>query len=125
MGRTHPVAESTRGRSGDHRRSGPAWPGPRISLADLDDVLCGRALLTLHDVELHALALGERLEALACDGRVMNEAVLLAVLRRNEAEALRIIEPLHGTGGTHVPTPLGLWCSESGITVRTEHSVRG
>src|ERR671937_554339 len=71
------------------------------SAAELLDVLGGRALLALHDVELHALALGERLEPRALDGRVMHEAVLLAVVARDEAEALRVVEPLHGAGRTH------------------------
>src|SRR5688500_17363519 len=73
--------------------------------AQAHDVLGRGALLALHHVELHALALGERLEARALDGRVVDEAVLLTVVTRDEAEALRVVEPLHGTGRTHCRTP--------------------
>src|SRR5689334_3352961 len=68
-------------------------------------VLGSGALLALHDVELHALAFAERLEARALNGRMMHEAILLAVLRRDEAKALLIVEPLYGTGRTHRPSP--------------------
>src|ERR1051325_420951 len=64
----------------------------------LDDVLRRRTLLSLHDVELDPLALGERLEPLRLDRGVVHEAVLLAVLRRDETEPLRVVEPLHDTG---------------------------
>src|SRR6266436_5783928 len=66
----------------------------------LDDVLRRRALLALHDFELDPLAFGQGLEALFLNCGVMHEAVLLAVLGRDEAEPLRIVEPLHGTGDT-------------------------
>src|SRR5262249_45973376 len=58
---------------------------------ELDDVLGGRALGALDDVELDALTFGERPEALALDRRVMNEAVLLSAFGRDETEALRIV----------------------------------
>src|SRR5687768_12279625 len=77
---------------------------PRLA-AELDDVLGGRALLALHDVALHALTLGERLEAAALDGRVVDEEILAAVLGRDEAEALGVVEPLDGAGRTHARTP--------------------
>src|SRR5438874_12225125 len=67
-------------------------PGGRL---ELHDVLRRRTLLSLHDVELDALALGERLEPLRLDRGVVHEAVLLAVLRRDETEPLRVVEPLH------------------------------
>ena len=72
---------------------------------ELGDVLSGRALLTLHDVELDALAFGERLVAVALDGRMMNEAILLTILGRDEAKALRIVEPLYRAGRTHCEAP--------------------
>src|SRR5258708_15014001 len=76
--------------------------GPTVPrwLRELDDVLRRRALLALHDVELDALAFGERLEALRLDSGVMHEAVLLAVFGRDETKPLRVVEPLHGTGDT-------------------------
>src|SRR6266550_4894199 len=64
----------------------------------LHDVLRRGALLGLHDLELHALAFGQRLEPLSLNRGVMHEAVLAAALRRDEAEALGVVEPLHGTG---------------------------
>src|SRR6266700_262017 len=64
----------------------------------LHDVLRRGAFLGLHDFELHALAFGQRLEPFTLDRGVMHEAVLAAVLGRDEAEALGVVEPLHGTG---------------------------
>src|SRR5204862_1846890 len=49
-------------------------------------------------VELHLRTLGERLEALADDRRVVNEHVLATVSRGDEPVPLRIVEPLHGSG---------------------------
>src|SRR6266699_3940167 len=57
-----------------------------------------QTLLSLHDVELDPLALGERLEPLCLDRGVVHEAVLLAVLGRDETKALRVVEPLHDSG---------------------------
>src|SRR4051794_10608577 len=65
------------------------------------DVLRRGALSALHDVELHAIALGEALEALRLDGRVMDEAVLLTALGGDETEALGVVKPFHGAGRTH------------------------
>src|SRR5690349_7080827 len=72
--------------------------------AELGDVLSRRALLTLHDVKLDTLAFSQRLEAVAVDGGVVNEAILLSVLRRDEAKTLGVVEPLHFAGGTHCGT---------------------
>ena len=87
------------------RQSAPA----REATDPLNDPTCHvlgrRTLLTLYDIELHALAFGERLEAIALNGRVMNEAILLSVLGRDKAETLRIVEPLDGASRTHCPTP--------------------
>src|SRR3954462_5467106 len=66
--------------------------------AELGDVLGGRALRALDDVELDALAFGKRAEARTLDRRVVDEAILLSTLRRDEAKALRGVEPLHGAG---------------------------
>src|SRR5437764_7048002 len=68
------------------------------SSLELDDVLRRRALLALDDVELNALAFGQRLESVRLDRGVVNEAVLLAVLGGDETESLRVVEPLHDTG---------------------------
>jgi hypothetical protein len=75
-------------------------------MAEPNDILGRRTLLTLHDIELHLLALGQRPESLSLDGTVVHEAVLAAILRRDETEALLVIEPLDRPGGTHPdPTP--------------------
>src|SRR5512143_2147863 len=85
---------------------------------ELGDVLSGRALLALHDVELDALAFGERLVAVALDRRMMDEAILLTILGRDEAKALRIVEPLYRAGRTHCGAPKCLFgVSESGNAV--------
>src|SRR2546423_1610888 len=101
------LAERGDGRRPDARRVGGhsrcrARVRAAASTARPRDVLGGRALLALHDVELHLLTLGERLEAAALDGGVMDEAVLLPVGGGDEPEALLIIEPLDGAGRTHV-----------------------
>src|SRR4030095_11186683 len=61
---------------------------------DLGDV---RRLLSLgarDEVKLDALALGERAEAARADGREGDED-LLAGVRGDEADALRVVQPLH------------------------------
>src|SRR5690606_41290948 len=75
---------------------------------DADDVLSLRALRLLDDVELDPVALGEGPEAGALDRRVVDEAVLRSVLRGDEAEALLVVEPLHGSGGTHTVLLMGV-----------------
>jgi hypothetical protein len=82
-------------------------PEPAVGLAigrlssELHDVLGRRALLALDDVELDPLALGQSLEPLTLNRRVVDEAVLLAAFGRDEAEALGVIEPLDRAGGAH------------------------
>src|SRR3954453_19034182 len=43
-------------------------------------------------------ALGERLVAVADDARVVHEEILARLVRGDEAEALLVAEPLHGSG---------------------------
>src|SRR5215217_4800553 len=74
--------------------------GTRASAA-LRDVLRRWTLLSLDDVELHRITFGERLESVSGDRAVMHEAVLLSVVRGDEAKALRIVEPLYLAGRTH------------------------
>src|SRR5262249_48421752 len=62
----------------------------------LPDVAGLQALRPLHDLELDALSLGKRLETLSLDRGEVDEDVL-ATLLRDETEALRVVEPLHGT----------------------------
>src|SRR3954464_8320867 len=62
--------------------------------SDFANVRRRRALLAFHDFELHALTLGERTEAVRLNGGVVHEH-FRAVLTRDEAIALCIVEPLH------------------------------
>jgi small subunit ribosomal protein S21 len=59
------------------------------------DALRGGALLALHHVELHTLAVYQRLEPAPLDGAVVDKDVAFAVFTGDEAEALFRIEPLH------------------------------
>src|SRR5690606_9978304 len=94
-------------RSYNARTATPDRPGWRfrfavgVAASDPRDVLRRGALGALDHVELDAVALGQRLEPAALDGAVMDEAVLRAVLARDEPEALGLVEPLHGSPGTH------------------------
>src|ERR671927_214234 len=72
-------------------------------LADRDDVGRFGALRPLARLELHLRTLGQGLEALACDLRVVDEQVLAALGGLDEPVALRVVEPLHGSG-RHVHT---------------------
>src|SRR6266576_6034550 len=56
------------------------------------------ALLALARLELDLGTLGQRLEAVAGDVRVMHEEILAAVLGGDEAVSLGIVEPLDGSG---------------------------
>src|SRR5262249_60745754 len=75
------------------------------------DVLRCRALRTLDDLELDRLTLAQRLESLPTDGGMVDEDVLGAVVRGDESEALRVVEPLHlslrhGTDSFRKKTPV-------------------
>src|SRR5918999_1560234 len=61
------------------------------------DVGRRRAFLPLRHVERDLLAVFQRFEARSLDRAVMGKEILAAVIRRDEAEALRVVEPLHGT----------------------------
>src|SRR6202795_5107043 len=56
------------------------------------------AFLALARLVLDLGTLGQRLEAVAGDVRVMHEEILAAVLGGDEAVSLGIVEPLDGTG---------------------------
>src|SRR3954471_3242519 len=64
---------------------------------ELLDVRGGGALCALLGVVAHLRALGERLEAVPLDRAVMHEQILARVIRRDEAEALLVVEPLHSS----------------------------
>src|SRR6185369_5006325 len=65
------------------------------------DVRGLQALGALDHVELHCCTLGQGAEALRLDRREMHENVF-ATLGGDEAEALRIVEPLDCAGRTHL-----------------------
>jgi hypothetical protein len=58
------------------------------------DVICLPTLRSFYNIELDRLALFERTESLALDGRVVNEYVL-AVGAADEPEALGVVKPFH------------------------------
>src|SRR5207248_5481473 len=80
-------------------KEGPPSGGPlfefRKEVLDRLDVRGLGALGALDDLELHALALGQRLVAVHLDRREVDEDVL-ATLALDEPVALLIREPLHG-----------------------------
>src|SRR5207253_276096 len=73
-----------------------SWLSKR-TLRQLAHVLGLQALRTLHHLELHLLAFGQRAESLRFDGGVMAEDVFPSAVLGDEAIALRVVEPLHGT----------------------------
>ena len=71
------------------RRDGLDLAGAGLGM----DVLRELALGAFGDVEIHARALLERLEAFHRDGREMREHVRTAAVGLDETETLRVIEP--------------------------------
>src|SRR2546425_5698472 len=90
------------------KRAAPHRAARRESIgalgSDLADVGSGRSLLSLLDLELHRITLGERPEALRLDRRVMDEHVFAPVVRCDETIPLAVVEPLHLTLG-HLTQP--------------------
>src|SRR3954453_23719591 len=87
--------------------SSEAWTArsTRLRLED-GDVRGVRALGARLGVVGAPGARGQGLEPRAVDAGVVDEQVLAAVLRRDQAEALLVAEPLHGSGG-HCVTSAG------------------
>src|SRR5437016_10921377 len=84
------------------RKDAPAAPerrghGPVLG-RQRRDVRGLRALGPLRRLELHLVALLQRLEAAAGDGAEVDEEILPTSVWRDEAKALRIVEPLDGSG---------------------------
>src|SRR5574341_887919 len=97
------------GRRGHRGRRGPERESPASCEAGLSPVSTREAVLrdgadvrrlqalgALVDVELHLLPLGEAAEPFGLDGGVVTEDVAAAAVLGDEAEALRVVEPLHG-----------------------------
>src|ERR1700722_6253176 len=71
----------------------------RTSLRGDANVLRLKALGALLHVELDLLSLLEGAEARRLDGGLVAENVCTPVILRDESEALRVVEPLHGALG--------------------------
>src|SRR5436305_12625396 len=85
--------------SGPRRKAAVKQPGV-LDLLDVD----GLGALVAHLLFVGDLrALGEAPIAVADDARVVNEQVSAALIGRDEAEALVVAEPLHGSGGHMQP----------------------
>jgi hypothetical protein len=69
----------------------------RFARSDFADVYSLGAFGALGDLELHAIALGQRLETVRVDVAIMDKRVR-TVLTRNETKTLRVVEPLHFAG---------------------------
>ena len=65
--------------------------------SDRLDVSGGRPFGALLQIELYLLAFAQGLEALTLDSGVMHEDIFAAIRRRDEAEALGVVEPLYGS----------------------------
>ena len=93
------------------KATGPVVTGTAASVDQiLEYVLSGRSLLSLYDVELHPITFAQALEVVTLDRGEVHEAVPRVVLGGDEPEALTVVEPLHGAGGTHDTVP-SLLCS--------------
>src|SRR5262245_49127778 len=73
-----------------------------VRSADLANVPRREPLRALSDLERHLITVREGLEAVALDRGVVDEYILAPVLR-DEAEALRLVEPLHGASAHWIP----------------------
>jgi len=66
-----------------------------LARSGFEDVPSLRALLTLLDLELDALAFGQALEAMTLDGGEMHEHIVTTVILGDEAKALFIVKPFY------------------------------
>ena len=73
--------------------------------SDEADVHRLRPLVARLLLVLHLGVLGERLEALAVDAGVVDEQVPVSLIGSDEAVALLVVEPLHGSGRHVLPLP--------------------
>src|SRR5271157_1315233 len=77
-------------------RGRPAWPGRTSGRREVAGGGFARALVG-DDLEADLLAFAQMRQARALDGADMDEYVLAAVLRLDEAKALLGVEPLDGS----------------------------
>src|SRR5262249_50962480 len=101
--RSGPSSTSS-GTAPESRAPGPLWRAGRSlrlrvrdSRLELPDVGRLRTLRALRHLVLDLLAFGEAAETLHLHRGVVDEHVLATAVRRDEAVALRIVEPLHDT----------------------------
>src|SRR3954447_8676978 len=133
MTRTHAAPSDERGAA---ERDGPPAPDePGADGLSMDDPAALErgdvdglgALVAGLGVVGHLRALSQRLEAVGVDAGVMDEEVLAALVRGHEAEALVVVEPLHGSGSHDFPPrPMCTANAEEAATATTagaEHSV--
>jgi hypothetical protein len=65
----------------------------------------------------------ERLEAISLNAGKVDEEVAIALIRSDEAEALLVVEPLHGTGRHLAPSSFVHWsCQRKRTTVSVVES---
>src|SRR3954447_4624336 len=100
---------------------------PQMTLLERGDVDGLGALVPGLGVEGDLRALRQRLEAVGVDAGVMDEEVLAALVGRDEAEALVVVEPLDGSG-SHCVSPTYVDCERgrrcTATTAGAEHDVR-
>src|SRR5438477_10903933 len=96
------VMAKSGGPAGSRPRGRLSWRSRLRLVLEGHHVLRGRALRALDHVELDLGAFTQGpMAAIGLDGAVMAEDVLLAVVTRDEAEALLVIEPLDRSCRTH------------------------
>ena len=100
---THPAAEAATQTEDGHSGRG-LRPGPTGFLAGRLDIRGLLAFRALGHLELDLVALFEGLEARHLDRREMREQIFAAVIRRDEAVPLRVVEPLYRTGWHSPPS---------------------
>src|SRR5215216_3356349 len=83
-----------------------------------------RSLIARLLLVLHLGVLRERLEALAIDAGVVDEQVAVSIVRSDEAIALLVVEPLHGSGRHVLPLPACARHCESRCTHVTNYAGR-
>src|SRR5262245_57621432 len=91
---------------------------------DFGDVAGLRALRTVNDLELHCLALFERAEAVALDGRVVHEDIAASVAL-DEPIPLRVVEPLDLACNTHRSLPAAVTRSVASLRKRVGGQNKG
>src|SRR5262245_8177659 len=91
---------------------------------DFGDVAGLRALRTVNDLELHCLALFERAEAVALNGREVHEDVAASVAL-DEPVPLRVVEPLDLACNTHRSLPAAVTRSVASLRDRVGGQNKG